>query len=87
MSTVATTTAILPSFAFFLCLALFATNLYPSNTVYYVLSFLSARLAGSSSAGSSAGSLQCEKKQRQQASKKWRTPSGRKEIIDKYPLL
>lgn len=47
MSTVATTTAILPSFAFFLCLALFATNLYPSNTVYYVLSFLSARLAGS----------------------------------------
>ena len=52
MSTVATTTAILPSFAFFLCLALFATNLYPSNTVYYVLSFLSARLAGSSSAGS-----------------------------------
>ena len=52
MSTVATTTAILPSFAFFLCLALFATNLYPSNTVYYVLSFLSARLAGSS-AGSS----------------------------------
>ena len=83
MSTVATTTAILPSFAFFLCLALFATNLYPSNTVYYVLSFLSARLAGSS-----AGSLQCEKKQRQQqASKKWRTPSGRKEIIDKYPLL
>ena len=82
MSTVATTAAILPSFAFFLCLALFATNLYPSNTVYYVLSFLSARLAGSS-----AGSLQCEKKQRQQASKKWRTPSGRKEIIDKYPLL
>ena len=65
MSTVAATTAILPSFAFFLCLALFATNLYPSNTVYYVLSFLSARLAGSS-----AGSLQCEKKQRQQASKK-----------------
>ena len=52
MSTVATTAAILPSFAFFLCLALFATNLYPSNTVYYVLSFLSARLAGSS-AGSS----------------------------------
>lgn len=82
MSTVATTAAILPSFAFFLCLALFATNLYPSNTVYYVLSFLSARLAGSS-----AGFLQCEKKQRQQASKKWRTPSGRKEIIDKYPLL
>ena len=83
MSTVATTAAILPSFAFF-CLALFATNLYPSNTVYYILSFLSARLAGSS-----AGSLQCEKKQRQQqASKKyWRTPSGRKEIIDKYPLL
>ena len=61
MSTVATTTAILPSFVFFLCLALFATNLYPSNTVYYVLSFLSARLAGSS-----AGFLQCEKKQRQQ---------------------
>ena len=83
MSTVATTAAILPSFAFFLCLALFATNLYPSNTVYYVLSFLSARLAGSS-----AGSSRCEKKQRQQqASKKWRTPSGRKEIIDKYPLL
>ena len=83
MSTVATTTAILPSFAFFLCLALFATNLYPSNTVYYILSFLSAWLAGSS-----AASLQCEKKQQQQAGKKyWRTPPGRKEIIDKYPLL
>ncbi len=71
MSTVATTTAILPSFAFFLCLGLFATNLYPSNTVDYVLSFLSARLVGNL-AGSSAGSLRCEKKAKQKRENSFR---------------
>ena len=52
MSTVATTTAILPSFAFFCALPYLPLTYTLSNTVYYVLSFLSARLAGSSSAGS-----------------------------------
>ena len=83
MSTVATTAAILPSFAFFCAL--------PYLPLTYTLAILSIMYYRSFRLGSRARRqplLQCEKKQRQQAGKKyWRTPSGRKEIIDKYPLL
>ena len=85
MSTVATTAAILPSFAFF-CALPYLPLTYYTLAILSIIYYRSFRLGSRArrqplcSVRRSSGS--------QQASKKyWRTPSGRKEIIDKYPLL